>query len=472
MAQLLAGVTGGAGVAVLASYAELARRGGATAAAFGRFTALQTHRGVAAAWTVGVFAVAAAELGLWSTTVANYGGGDAAMRRYAWVALLALPLAAGFWADRVSSATPPAGNVEVVAAAAASLLFVPLVGQFSGSAVPLQWAAATAVVGWHVVVDGILWPVRPAGRPVVSIDAVAAVVHLGSAVALWATAADGAGYALSTYRFPLRSTLRLTHTVWRFDCPDGVSTDCADDDKDFYIAENNQAYPLLPLACGFAVWSGLHHLVAVPHPTGGEWWWKWADYAVSAPLMLSVIAVTFGSTSLLPTVVAPLVLAAAVAAGAAVDDHTLREADPPWAWEPWQRVTMVAAVAAYAGAWAPVYSTTAMIYTRTAAAGEGTLPGFVWIFLGVTTAVFSSFIGVFLWPWSSRAMRAHAFKFLSMVAKTTLHLFIGLSSINIGQTLQRDGVDDMGRAQQGLIGAAAIVVVLGVVAYRTRPGSP
>ena len=57
-----------------------------------------------------------------------------------------------------------------------------------------------------------------------------------------------------------------------------------------------------------------------------------------------------------------------------------------------------------------------------------------------------------------------------MVSKTTLHLFIGLSAINIGQTLQRDGVDDMGRATQGLIGAAAIIVVAVIISIRTRPG--
>ena len=65
------------------------------------------------------------------------------------------------------------------------------------------------------------------------------------------------------------------------------------------------------------LWSGTVHLAAALDLYGVERRrWKWIDYFVSAPLMLSVVAVTFGHFGLWGVVLAPLMLCVALALAA------------------------------------------------------------------------------------------------------------------------------------------------------------
>jgi hypothetical protein len=106
--------------------------------------------------------------------------------------------------------------------------------------------------------------------------------------------------------------LTLTTRRWYYKCAGG----CDEDDRSFFVARPNNAVSIegpfktgLPgVASMYVLWSSVVHWMTyfeLINPITS----KWVDYVVTAPTMLSVIAVVFGSTSVSTVIISPIILA-------------------------------------------------------------------------------------------------------------------------------------------------------------------
>lgn len=147
------------------------------------------------------------------------------------------------------------------------------------------------------------------------LHSIAGCIHYAAVFALFSWGTIEADYDRRKYLFPVRG-FTFDDATWTYRCRTGNAT-CGDDDRQYSLKDRNERYPLLHLAAFYALWSGTVHLAAALDLYGVERRrWKWIDYFVSAPLMLSVVAVTFGHFGLYGVVLAPLVLCVALALAA------------------------------------------------------------------------------------------------------------------------------------------------------------
>lgn len=237
----------------------------------------------------------------------------------------------------------------------------------------------------------------------------------------------------------------------------------------FFVTEPPGAVNVnvLALACLYVLWSSAGHFV-VWYTNNYHRVYKWFDYVVTAPVMLSTLALVYGCDSLLAVVLMPVVLALLIVVAAfceRTDKDTIVLSSG-------QGVVIVLLVVVYAGVLVPLLSA-AWLITRdvdpvSKYVGKGTAPIYVFVFAAVTVLVFfSSFAVLYVFDAFVRPLewREAGYITLSMISKTALHLFIGLTVVESIATVDTDGSDprkrsDMGTLTVGLGGAAGLVVGL------------
>ena len=207
---------------------------------------------------------------------------------------------------------------------------------------------------------------------------------------------------------------------------------------------------------------------------------KWIDYTVTAPVMMAVIALVFGSTSATTVVVVPILLAMLLVAAALIE--------PPAEGGgvfPVKMGVFVILFALYVLLWVPIGMAVDDITGDggevTPIVSEGTAPaGPLWAFYFTLFLLFTSFAIVYVVDaWKAISARQPAvcgyalpadrdfwYVLLSMVSKTSLHLYIGLIVLSQGQTLAvgPDGAprrSDMDTVGIGLGGTTAAAVIFG-----------
>lgn len=243
----------------------------------------------------------------------------------------------------------------------------------------------------------------------------------------------------------------------------------------------------------YVLWSTVMHAVVwafLENRPGREHlvrWAKWVDYTVTAPVMMAVIALLFGSTSATAVVIVPLGMAVLLITAGAIE--------PPESRDPHirRRIAVFAALCVlFVILWVPIFRAVAAAtdesaerdITATVRAASGPAE---WIatFAAVVFIAFSSFAVVYACTfggpptpgtirhifWIPPHRRDLYYVYLSMVAKTTLHLFLGLTIIGQRSMLtatnfRSDSLSGRETLAAGLIGTVVIVIVLGAATFR------
>ena len=216
---------------------------------------------------------------------------------------------------------------------------------------------------------------------------------------------------------------------------------------------------------------------------------RWVDYAVTAPTMLAVVGLVYGSESITAVVTMPIVLAVLLLIAAVAEREPGEGALRPTSW---RGILIIALYPLYALATVPAIAASYAITEEKETTKEldgitfgiGTAPDFVFVFTLITMVAFSSFgvlyaIDGFVWPITDASTRERYYTSLSMIAKVSLHLFLGLSVVGTGTSVgvgaDDDGGDsDMGDLAVGLGGAAGTVVAVCVanyIGFRERPAT-
>ena len=230
-------------------------------------------------------------------------------------------------------------------------------------------------------------------------------------------------------------------------------------------------------------WSAIvHTLVAIGRLGANAS--KWVDYTVTAPVMMAVIALVFGSTSATTVVVAPILLAALMVAAALIEPPAEGGGVFP------AKIGVFALLfVLYVLLWVPIGIAVDAITSEgaevTALVFEGTAPaGPLWAFYFTLFLLFTSFAIVYVVDaWKAISARQPAvcgyplpadrdfwYVLLSMVSKTSLHLYIGLIVLSQGETLAVGPDDaprrsDMATVGIGLGGTTAAAVIFGGILF-------
>ena len=407
-------------------------------------------------------------------------------------------------------------NAAVVATAAASMfLLLTVDGRRSDVPAWLQWVCAGWVVVHHLVIDGIWWPAAPVspGDSWRTLHSIAACIHYTAVFTLFAWGTIEADYDGHKYLFPVRYDLDPKAPVWEYNCTDSTLT-CDESKRVYQLDHRTRRYPLLHLAAFYALWSGTVHLAAaidlfdLPRQ-----WYKWIDYFVSAPLMLSVVGVTFGNFSLSGVLCGPVFLLNALIIAAIVENNHAgrnRRAEMDWsltnALRSSPNASLVVAWLLFGMSWVPTglsiadaRSQTARAPTKTAK-GRGQMPVIVVYYFSLIVLLFTTFGLVYMWyqyrpslisspiggcaNWVSKASgagaltaggrtcREKAYLALSMVTKLTLHTFLLLTVVALGLTLDGSGSDTMQRLGYGYGAAFFFIVAAGCIIRFTGPVRP
>lgn len=273
--------------------------------------------------------------------------------------------------------------------------------------------------------------------------------------------------------------------AWKYTCktpcnltisPKCTAASCPDDDKQFYVEKPEDALTIniIGLASVYVGWSALGHLVA--------WLWqrylrliRHFDYAVTAPTMLVVLGCTYGLSSLW-LIINPVLLGILILISAAIER---RPGEP--VVSPTSRTALIfyGLIFAYGFVVSPVLYGAAQITSESryppvdpnnSTIGYGTAPDFVLAFSIGTVLLFSSFVVPYAIDlfWYPLAGRESIYITLSMIAKTTLHLWLGLTvietSVSVGEGQpSKDGRSDMDTLAIGLGGATALVIGLSIL---------
>lgn len=517
---------------LLVSYAVLACRWQANGSvALGQWGPRWKSWSFRACWTLGTLVTAAAYLVLLTAAATKPNIKDV-------LVFAIFPIVAWFWSwgvignpgDSRRYRTQKANWAVVETAGASMFLLLAVDGRRSSVPAELQWACAAWVVAHHLVIDGIWWPASTsrrsdAGDKWRKLHSIAACIHYVAVFTLFAWGTIEADYDGTRYLFPVNYDFKAEPPVWEYTCkqsgttttaedvaPDPIATtatpktiECADDDKLFSLAGRTRRYPLLHIAAFYALWSGTVHLAAAV-----ELWdlprrlYKWIDYLVSAPLMLSVVSVTFGNFSLPGVLFGPLLLFKALCIAAIVEAGgapLLEETDASgnssfWAAasaRAWRQCLLTArwlrrhsnlalawAWLLFAASWVPTAVTIgrAREYDERplteAAPGTGKMPVTVVYFFVLIVLLFASFGVVYMYYQYRAPTREHTYKekaylALSMVTKLTLHTFLLLTVVALGQTLDGNTAGEMQRLAYGYGFAAVFIIVAGLIVKFTGP---
>lgn len=261
---------------------------------------------------------------------------------------------------------------------------------------------------------------------------------------------------------------------WYYQCVNGTGQlnasllTCDSGDRRFYVRTPTAAtvhVNILLLACLYVFWSSAGHLASV-FAVGRQRELRWLDYSVTAPTMLVVLSVAFGADSATAIVIAPSVLAVLLVLAGILER---RESEPEGAEAmSYYRLCSIAVLfLSYVPVMLPALYA-AYDITVDYEPGTGTAPDFVFAFAVTVVLLFTSFAVVYAYdlvrPLDSDR-RERWYLYLSMVAKTSLHLFLGLAVIgqsnNVGVDAPSPEEDDMDTLAIGLGGVAALVIGLG-----------
>ncbi|MBN19872.1 MAG: hypothetical protein CL678_01195 [Bdellovibrionaceae bacterium] len=387
------------------------------------------------------------------------------LMRFAILLFTWFPLSAMAWALAVWDDTTETNGIACVRVTAAlSLGFVLLAGRISDEYVWLQWIAVGVIVIQHVVIDAIVWVRMLEQREPFNAHAYAAMVHIGSAVAIYIYGMEKSNYETRFYQFPVKldDISDFDPYRWQYVCRNQTLSTCGDDDKNFSIEgryDHNLYVHTLVLTSAFAAWSGFWHVVAAGTSPDVARKIKWIDYAGSAPMMLIVISLQYGHHKLSGIVIAPIVLGLLIL-WAGQKRESPNGVPPAW---------FLMSLAIYALVWVPSGHTFNLsfgkaqepVITETEISpGLGEPPKFVWAFYAITVALFSSFPVVYalqIWHALDENTEEKAYIGLSLIAKLTLHLYIGLTVIASAGTLDETKITTMDTLLPGLIGTGVIV---------------
>ena len=336
---------------------------------------------------------------------------------------------------------------------------------------------------------------------------IAAAVHITSAFFIL-------GYGISKSKRVSDYNVKVmpgnTATRWKFKCFDRDTltyvntTDCSDDDKAFFSEHFGSSkeignFNILIAAFLFALWSGIGHLVALfvihrvdkTESARYQRLIRWADYSVSAPLMLAVVGALYGAPNVNSVIIAPVVLAVLMVLGAVLDPvaHPIAAGNHAGL----ALLTVAALILLYFGTWYPTYN--GLENARKPSKDDvGQAPAFVETIFFITFAWFFTFPFVYvcdaIWaiavtkktksskkkskkknmPWQASES---AYIALSMTAKVTLHVFLALTIIAqtemIGSGVPKDGeepkrptVGDIWIGFSAVVAGAAFIHFLGV----------
>ena len=309
--------------------------------------------------------------------------------------------------------------------------------------------------------------------------AVAAAVHTIAFGFLLGFAADRqplADYGDGNYWIDAKRT-SWEPIAWKFTCAQDVDSppDCPDSEKQFYVEKPKDvaAVNIIALASFYVGWSALGHAVT--------WWFqrwhreiRYIDYTLTAPTMLVVLAATYGLTSVW-MIINPVLLGLLMMASYFVERPS---GSPVSALTSRRAAVFYVLIAAYAFVVSPILYGAAQITNESRhppvdpnndKVGYGTAPDFVLAFAVGTVLIFSCFIVPFAIDllWYPLENREAIYITLSMVAKTTLHLWLGLTvietAVSVGAGEPTDTRSEMDTLGIGLGGAAALVVGLGLL---------
>lgn len=103
----------------------------------------------------------------------------------------------------------------------------------------------------------------------------------------------------------------------------------------------------------------------------------------------------------------------------------------------------------------------------------GAAPKFVWAFFAVTVAIFSAFVVVRAVEVTTEQMGGYerSYLVLSAIAKTTLHLFVGLTAVQTGSVLDDSNMTESNTLAPGLSGAAIIIIAMALWASQVDAAS-
>lgn len=189
---------------------------------------------------------------------------------------------------------------------------------------------------------------------------------------------------------------------------------------------------------------------------------RWADYIITAPTMFVVIASAYGATSFYAILLGPVAIALMIAVAAAFEYNSAPW--KLWSWRLWLFVP-------HLFAWhIPIVVVAAA--SSNANELEGSAPDFVMGFILFTAVLFSAFAGVYFWHRGNASLNAKAdiyYDILSLVSKTTLHLFVGLTVIVLSGSVGESESDakEMNNnttTTVGWVGAVCICLAAGVYA--------
>lgn len=306
----------------------------------------------------------------------------------------------------------------------------------------------------------------------------AAVIHFVSFATLLSLAAHEAKDrgGLASYRdqfFFLTNSLSLEPREWKYTCAvdsaGGVEA-CPAEQKQFYVTLPPGAVRAnaIAMASSYAAISGCNHLLV---------WWlqlqpasvatlRWVDYTVTAPTMLSIVGLIYGAVTLTAVVIAPALLAVLlIVAGIA------ERAPDGEALERPALATVALLCLLYPFTLAPALVSAWKITETTDRpegldkdVGIGEAPDFVFVFAVATVVAMSSFAVVYVRDALAPLVdRERAYIKLSLIAKTTLHLFIGITVIGQGASVSVDepgGTSDMDNLVTGLAGATGLIAAI------------
>jgi lysylphosphatidylglycerol synthetase-like protein (DUF2156 family) len=304
----------------------------------------------------------------------------------------------------------------------------------------------------------------------------AGTLHLLSALTILVAALHESNGKLSKYDVPIKRSDKYNH--WRYVCNPSGGYDCPDNEKVYYLpdaGDTGQTVPLIPLAFTFAFWSGVCHFLVVflidkkvaLSSLGGAIGIRTIDYMISAPIMIAVINVLFGSSTYVGVILSPLFQFAVILLGGYVEFNSSKR--PTKKVNTKEKWLLGCAVALYLGAWTPAFVAFGKARKGGGAPNVAKPPPLVWIALVTMFAVFSSFAVIFFvfLKKKTTASKEWWFTSVSLIAKLVLHAFIGIAIFGQENMVHHgDMSDDMqvqpnadGNQQQTALAAAGGIVV-------------
>jgi hypothetical protein len=304
-----------------------------------------------------------------------------------------------------------------------------------------------------------------------------ATIHIASATSFIIIAAVHD----TNFNRPLKE--RPSQYQWFYTCAatddfDGINYDCDMSERIWYISDVGTIgqVPVMWFAFAFALWSGLCHCLSLywNHTIKRPAWWNSAiavrtyDYTISAPLMIVVINLLFGSGSYLGVIVAPLLQAIVIIVGGWLEHkHSISKA-PPFKLYEWAIALLLFVL--YALEWTPAFHSFKKATEKSEEPNVGSAPSEVWIYVILMFLIFSSFPVIwlyFIFRAPNPNKREFCYNIVSCIAKVTLHAFVAIALFGQGSRLNfsennlpTEPINETGQEQKAY--TAATGVILGV----------